>query len=65
VVFDHSARKRTVQVKGIGEVEVAEYHQRPNSVLIGELFKVRAGEIVHIEAVLELLPYGARTGWDA
>jgi hypothetical protein len=65
VVFDHSARRRRVQVKGIGEVEVAEYHQRPNSVLIGELFKVRAGEIVHIEAVLELLPYGVRTGWEA
>lgn len=64
VVFDHSALKRTVQVQGIGEVEVAKYHQRPNSVLIAELFKVSGGEIVHIEAVLEFLPYGAGSGWD-
>ena len=64
VVFDHSARKRTVNVKGVGEVEVAKYHQVPNSVLIAELFKVRSGQIEHIEAVLEFVPYGARTGWE-
>jgi hypothetical protein len=64
VVFDHSARKRTVQVKGLGEVEVSRYHQSPNSVLIAEVFKVRNGQIEHIEAVLEFLPYGARTGWE-
>ncbi len=65
VVFDNSARKLTVDVKGIGEVEVAAYHQRPNSVLIAEAFKVRSGQIEHIEAVLEFVPYGARTGWEA
>jgi len=64
VVFDHPARKRTVQVKGIGEVEVARYHQAPNSVLIAELFKIRGGRIAHIEAVLEFVPYGSRTGWE-
>jgi hypothetical protein len=65
VVFDNSARKLTVDVKGIGEVEVAKYHQRPNSVLVAEAFKVRSGQIEHIEAVLEFVPYGARTGWAA
>jgi hypothetical protein len=64
VVFDHSARMRSVVVRGVGEVELPAYHQRPNSVLIGELFKVRSGRIEHIEAVLEFVPYGARTGWD-
>jgi hypothetical protein len=64
VVFDHSARRRTVEVKGIGEVELPPYHQAPNSVLIAELFKVRAGLIEHIEAVLEFVPYGMRTGWE-
>ena len=64
VVFDHSARRKTVEVKGVGEVELPPYHQVPNSVLIAELFKVRAGLIEHIEAVLEFVPYGARTGWE-
>ncbi len=63
VVFDHSARKRSVEVRGVGEVELPPYHQVPNSVLIGELFKVRSGLIEHIEAVLEFVPYGARSGW--
>ena len=35
-----------------------------NSVLIAELFKVRRGLIEHIEAVLEFVPYGMRTGWE-
>ena len=43
VVFDHSARRRTVRVRGVGEVELPAYHQVPNSVLIAELFKVRGG----------------------
>jgi hypothetical protein len=64
VVFDHSARRRTVEVKGAGEVELPAYHQVPNSVLIAELFKVRAGLIEHVEAVLEFVPYGMRTGWE-
>ena len=64
VVFDHSARRRTVEVKGVGEVELPPYHQTPNSVLIAELFKVRAGLIEHVEAVLEFVPYGMRTGWE-
>jgi hypothetical protein len=63
-VMDHPARKRTVDMKGVGEVELPEYHQVPNSVLVAELFKVRGGLIEHIEAVLEFVPYGSRTGWD-
>jgi hypothetical protein len=64
VVFDHSARRRTVEVRGIGEVELPPQHQVPNSALIAELFKVRAGVIEHVEAVLEFVPYGMRTGWE-
>ena len=65
VVFDHPARSRTVEMRGVGEVELPPYHQVPNSVLIAELFKTRAGVIEHIEAVLEFAPYGMRTGWEA
>jgi hypothetical protein len=64
VVFDHPARTQTVPMRGVGEVELPPYHQVPNSVLIAELFKVRSGLIEHIEAVLEFVPYGMRTGWE-
>ena len=64
VVFDHPARVHSVTVKGIGEVALPEYHRSPNSMLIAELFKIRAGRIEHIEAVLESIPFGAPTGWD-
>jgi hypothetical protein len=65
VVFDHPARMRSVQVEGVGEVELPPYHQVPNSVLVAELFKVRRGLIEHIEAVLEFVPYGTKTGWPS
>jgi len=64
VVFDHPARVHSVAVKGLGEVELPEYHRSPNSMLIAELFKIRDGRIEHIEAVLESIPFGAPTGWD-
>lgn len=64
VVFDHPAKLQSVEVKGLGEVEVGPVHRSPNSMLIAELFKVRGGEIVHVEAVLEGLPYGAKPGWE-
>jgi hypothetical protein len=64
VVFDHSARMRTVAVKGVGDVELPKRYQSPASALIADLFKVRGGQIEHIEAVLEIVPYGARTGWE-
>ena len=64
VVFDHPAKLQSVYVQGLGEVEVGPVHRSPNSMLIAELFKVRGGRIVHVEAVLEGLPYGGRTGWE-
>lgn len=65
VVFDHPARVHSVAVTGVGDVELPEVHRSPNSMLIAELFKVRGGRIEHIEAVLESVPFGAPTGWDA
>ena len=63
VAFDHPARVHSVAVRGVGEVALPEYHRSPNSMLIAELFKIRAGRIVHIEAVLESIPFEAPTGW--
>ena len=61
----HLAKPGHGTLAGVGEVDLPHRHQSPNSALIADLFKVRGGRIEHIEAVLEFLPYGARTGWDA
>lgn len=63
VAFDHPARVHSVEVAGVGEIALPEYHRSPNSMLIAELFKIRAGRIEHIEAVLEAIPFEAPTGW--
>lgn len=36
----------------------------PNSMMAAELFKVRHGQIQEIEAVLDVFPYGMRSGWE-
>jgi hypothetical protein len=36
----------------------------PNSMMAGEMFKVVDGQIRDIEAVLDVLPYGMRPGWE-
>jgi len=36
----------------------------PNFMMASEVFKVRAGRIHEIEAVLDVVPYGMGDGWD-
>jgi hypothetical protein len=64
VVFDHPGLVKSVVVEGLGELQLAPFTQKPSSAVIFEAFKVQAGEIRQIEAVLEFLPYGTKTGWD-
>jgi len=64
VFFEHPGNVRSIELPGIGRVEMAPFTQRPSSAMIAELFKIRAGQIQIIEAVLEFLPYGIRSGWD-
>ena len=37
--------------------------REPRSVLVGELFKLDAGQIQDIEAVMRNVPLGATSGW--
>ena len=64
VVFEHPGMVKSVQVEGFGELQLAPFTQKPSSAVIAEVFKVQAGQIRQIEAVLEFLPYGTKTGWD-
>jgi len=36
----------------------------PNSMIVPELFKIRNGQIVAIEALLDIFPYGTKSGWE-
>jgi hypothetical protein len=64
VVFEHPGLVKSVVVEGFGELTLAPFTQKPSSAVIFEAFKVQDGQIRQIEAVLEFLPYGTKTGWD-
>lgn len=61
--FDHPGKLTSVEVKGIGEVDLPPFASRPSSALIFEVFKVVDGVIVAVEALLDFFPYGMRAGW--
>ena len=64
VFFEHPGNTRSVDVPGLGVLEMSPFALKPSSAMIAELFKIRNGQIHHIEAVLEFLPYGIKSGWD-
>jgi hypothetical protein len=63
VVFDQPGVLTAVNVKGHGRLSLPALFQIPTSVLIAELFRVEDGQIRGIEAVLDFMPYGMKTGW--
>ena len=65
VFFEHPGNVKSVDVPGLGALSLAPFTQKPSTAAIAELFKVRAGETQAIDAVLEFLPYGVKSGWGA
>jgi len=63
-MFHHKGTVKSVEVPGIGTVEMIPIARRPFSVVVSELFKVQSGKIREIEAIMTSLPYGAKSGWD-
>ncbi len=63
-MFHHKGTLKSVEVPGIGTVEMIPVAQRPFTVIVSELFKVVGGRIQAIEAIMTSLPYGAKSGWD-
>lgn len=63
VVFEHPGLIKSVMVEGIGVLQLAPFTQKPSSAVIFEVFKVQDGQIRQIEAILEFLPFGTKTGW--
>lgn len=63
-MFNHEGRE-TEYVDQNGETRpIMAAGLRPQSVLVAELFRVKAGMIDEIEAVMIGLPYGTKTGWE-
>jgi hypothetical protein len=63
-MFHHRGTVKSVEVPGIGTVEMLPIAHRPFTVVVSELFKVTSGKIREIEAIMTSLPYGAKSGWD-
>lgn len=61
--FDHLGKLTSVNVKGVGEVELPPVARRPSSTQVFEVFKVADGKIVAIEAFLDFFQYGTKSGW--
>ena len=39
-------------------------YPQPTSVMVAEAFRIRGGKLAHIEAVLNVFPYGTRSQWE-
>ena len=63
-MFHHSGTIESFTVPGVGTFENTGARRRPFTTVIPELFKIRDGKIVAIEAVMATLPYGSQSGWD-
>jgi hypothetical protein len=63
VVFDQPGVLATVNVKGHGKLDLPPLFKIPTSVMIAELFRIEDGQIRGIDAVLDFMPYGIKSGW--
>ena len=54
--FDHAGKVRGLEGRAP--------FLAPNSMVIWEVFKVSGGLIRHIEAIINVFPYGMRSGWE-
>ena len=63
-MFHHAGNIKSVEVPGVGEVEMIPAARRPFTVVVSELFKIKNGKIEAIEANMTSLPYRAKSGWD-
>jgi len=60
-LFDHNGLAR----RGSSTGQLSARLPSPYTYLVRELFKIRDGRIVHIDAVLVSVPYGAQPAWKA
>jgi hypothetical protein len=63
VCFDHAGTVTSIDVPGYGKVMMPARLLHPYESIIGELFKVRDGKILKVEALVISAPYKMHSGW--
>ena len=63
VLFHQDGEVPGTNVPGYGYLKYSGATRRPFDTLIPEVFKVRNGKIIEIEATMPSLPFGSTTGW--
>jgi len=64
VNFDHSGTVKTIDVPNVGTIDLPPRLLFPYESVIGELFKIRNGKILKIEALVIAAPYKMPSGWE-
>lgn len=63
-LFDIPNDRKTVAIKGVGDVALPKLSSGPYSILAAQLFKIEGGRILRIEEQLRTAPYKMPSGWD-
>jgi hypothetical protein len=64
VFFDHAGRLKTVTLTDGTTFQVPPVYRKPTTLMVAELFKIKDGKILRIDAVEGWVTYGAKPGWS-
>lgn len=64
VFFDHAGRLKTITLKNGTTFQVPAVYRKPTTLMVAELFKIKDGKILRIDAVEGWVTYGAKSGWN-
>ena len=63
-VFQQDGSVASTNIPGFGEYKYSGAMRRPFTTVIPEMFKIKNGKILQIEATMVAMPYGSRSRWD-
>ncbi len=64
VFFDHAGRLKTVTLTNGTIFQVPPVYRKPTTLMVAELFKIKNGKILRIDAIEGWVTYGERSGWS-
>jgi hypothetical protein len=64
VFFDHAGRLKTVTLTNGTTFQVPAVYRKPTTLMVAELFKIKDGKILRIDAVEGWVTYGVKSGWN-
>ena len=63
-MFHQDGSIESVNIPGFGEYKYSGATRRPFTTVIPEMFKIKDGKILQIEATMAALPFGSKSRWD-